>query len=172
MTGHLRSSCQGYVEEEESENSRLRKMQRNDSPEFNSTAREVPCPASSDSLNGSGSKTFTGKLKTHCPSFFNSLTTLEKLTLDNSTLSGTEPGVTPCDPNLVSLRVTEPSQNLISSGWGYVPLGDPTLDSVVVKPVIGSVRDHTSWSEPRVCIQTSGYFFGGGGLHFCSTSLS
>jgi hypothetical protein len=79
-TGHLRSSCQGFAgveEESESENSCLRKTQRIDSPEFYSNVREVPCPASSFSPIGTGCDTLTGKLKTHCPSFFNSLTTLE-----------------------------------------------------------------------------------------------
>jgi hypothetical protein len=146
------------VEEEESENSRLWKMQRSDSPEFISTAREVPCPISSDSLNGSGLDTLTGKLKVHCPSFFNSLTTWEKLALDASSLSGAESGFTPCDPALVSLRVTTSSQNLLSSRWGYVPLGDPTLASEVVKFVNSLVRAHTTWSEPRVCLPASDTF--------------
>jgi hypothetical protein len=128
-------------------------MQRNDSPEFNSITREVPCPASSNSLNGSRSNTFTGKLKTHCPSFFNSLTTLEKLTLDNSSLSGSKPCNISLDPTQTALRVTVSSQDPTSYGWGSAPLADPISDSVVVKPILGSVRDHTTWSEPRVCVQ-------------------
>jgi hypothetical protein len=50
-TGHLRSSCQGTVEEEEEENSRLRKMPRCDSPGMDSFAREVHHSETSDSLH-------------------------------------------------------------------------------------------------------------------------
>jgi hypothetical protein len=154
-TGHLRNSCQGYVEEEESENSRLRKMPRSDSPEFISTTREVPCPVSSDSPNDSGSDTLTGKLKVHCPSFFNSLTSWEKLVLDASSQPGAESVFTPCDPVPISLTVTTSLENHLTSGLGSCPWVTLPFSGGSQVFLHGSVRAHSTWSEPRVCFSAS-----------------
>jgi hypothetical protein len=154
-TGHLRNSCQGYEEEEESENSRLRKMPRVDSPEFVLAAREVPGPVSSDSPNDSGSDTLIGKLKVHCPSLFNTLTSWEKLALDASSLPGTESVSPPCDPTLASLLVSESLEYHLTSGLGSAPLRDLSLTSGVFKPAHDLVRAHSTCSEPRVSLSVS-----------------
>jgi len=96
------------VGEEESDNSHLGKMPRCDSPGFVSSAQEVPFLVSSDSLTFSGSDTLTSKLKSFCPSFFNLLTSWEKIALDASSQSGVEPMTSPCGLASVILIVSPP----------------------------------------------------------------
>jgi hypothetical protein len=111
-TGHLRNSCQGYVGEEESDNSHLGKMPRCDSPGFVSSAQEVPFLVSSDSSTFSGSDTLTSKLKAFCPSFFNSLTSWENIALDASSQLGVAPMTSPRGPAPVILIVSLPIEAL------------------------------------------------------------
>jgi hypothetical protein len=82
-TGHLRSACQGLVEEEESENSWLWKAPRVDSPGVDSFVRDTEFTGPVDSPLHDASATVTGKLKVLCPSFYYSLTSWEKLALDS-----------------------------------------------------------------------------------------
>jgi len=127
-------------------------MPRVDLPEFVSAAREVPFPISSDSLNDSGSDTLIGKLKVLCPSLFNTLTTWENLTLDASSLPGTESVSPPCDPTPASLLVSMSLEYHLTSRLGYAPLRDLSLTSGVFKPAHDLVRAHSTCSEPRVSL--------------------
>jgi hypothetical protein len=121
-TGHLRSTCQGIVEEEDSENTRLRKMPRSDSLSMDSYAREEHLNETLVSPSFSDSDTLTGKLKSLCPIFFYSLTSWEKLALDVTSRSRIVPINLPCLPVL--------SNNVLSSSLEeYQPLhlGDKVL---------------------------------------------
>jgi hypothetical protein len=86
----LRRDCQGFFEEEESEETMLRKSTRDVSPEVdsfdlgtdNSATKGVNQPETLD--------TVTGKLKSICPSLFFSLSAWERDTLDSSTTLGAD----------------------------------------------------------------------------------
>jgi hypothetical protein len=154
-TGHLRSFCQGYEEEEELENSRLQKMPRVESLEFDSTAQKVPNPVSSGSLNDLGSNTLTGKLKFHCLGLFNTLTSWENLALDATSLPGTDSVIPTCDPIPASLLVFETHEHHLTSGLGSTPQIDLSLISRVEKPAHDLVRAHTTLLEPKVSLSVS-----------------
>jgi hypothetical protein len=136
-TGHLRSSCQGFVEEEESENTRLGKVPRCDSPGVDSFARDIFYSLTLDSPNQTTSNTITGKLKASCP-FFHSLTSWEKLALDWSSQLAVEPLI--------------PSLSLES----YSKVDSPYLEDFPQLPVRDRVplnpeKVNTPLKEPRYC---------------------
>jgi len=77
-TGHLHRECRGPVEEDDSEDSFLRRSTREDITEVNSTNggwfTSTPEPNSPFATRD----TFIGKLKNICPLLFASLSALEK----------------------------------------------------------------------------------------------
>jgi hypothetical protein len=81
-TGHLRNVCTGHLDEELSKDTMLDLENKVDSPDINSQPFYPKLPESRDLVDAT---TISGKLKSICPSLYNSLTSWENNYLDFAT---------------------------------------------------------------------------------------
>jgi hypothetical protein len=85
-TGHLRKTCKGRVEEEISKNTALHRDWREFDEEVNSFGQELDYMQKEYSSSPERLDTLSGKLSRLCPTLYNSLTLMEKVLLDSSSL--------------------------------------------------------------------------------------